>query len=452
MKRNLCLYIINIITGIIILAGVILRLTLYGDISLSIGTNDSKTYITASEIMFPSKDFFAGRVVPSYPLFLKILSPTDGYQPMTAVSYPAASSVGTNMRGYQPGYGKVVMAQTLISIFGWVFFTIVVLKNLKQKILRPFAALIILLFAFSPSLAEWDFVIMTESISLSFFIILAALSLELIFRILKEKQNISISSKVVIILWMLTILIWSSIRDSNATSLIISILILFTFLIVPKLRRQMPVPWLISMVILLIGSIALYSYGTSNANRFVWSWNNIWNHWMAGSQSRINFFTSQGMPDPWTKEWASTYGAQTYFKFLISHPGFIVSELLIRLSDVFSENMQPYYFTYLSIYRKMVLAINDIFHPLSSFVFAFPLVGLLLVGMKTFLSKLIKGKNLPWFIFLLWFCGSVYIIFLASFFGDGAGVIRHTIGAVAFLRLLVWLIPIILFEVSSEPA
>lgn len=292
---------------------------------------------------------------------------------------------------------------------------------------------------------------MTESTSLSFFIILAAFSIELVFRIEKEKQNISLFSKVVIILWLGTILFWSLIRDSNATSLMIPIVILLTFLIVPKLRSQIPVPWLISMVILLIGSIALYSYVTSNANRFVWSWNNIWNHWMAGSQSRINFFTSQGMPDPWTKEWASTYGAQTYIKFLISHPGFIVSELLIRLSDVFSENMQPYFFTYLSIYRKMILAINDIFHPLSSFVFAFPLLGLLLVGMKTFLSKLDLGRNLPWFIFLVWFCGSVYTIFLASFFGDGAGVIRHTIGAVAFFRLLVWLIPIILLEVSSEP-
>jgi hypothetical protein len=87
-------------------------------------------------------------------------------------------------------------------------------------------------------------------------------------------------------------------------------------------------------------------------------------------------------------------------------------------------------------------------HPLSSTAFFFPLLGVILTAISTFARKNHPGKSLPWFLFVLWMVGMVYCQFFASFFGDSAGLIRHTLGAVLFMRMMVWLIPIILVEIA----
>lgn len=444
IKQN----IYNILTGIIILFAIGLRIVIYGDMRLSIGTNDSSSYFTQANIPLFSWEAWTSRRLPGYPMFFRLFEPDGGYQEMTAVSYPAAPGVGVRNKALQPGFDTVVIAQALISMFAWGIFVLVLCRHLKTKILRPIAAGVILLFAFSPSLAEWDSILMSESLSFSLFTLLIALTLEVFFRLSVEKKSTGLLTRILMVLWAILVPVWAFLRDSNAQTLIILVVFFLVFLLVPGIRRQIPVFWTAVIGIWILLLYGWYSYTTSAANRWAWGWFDIYNHWISLVPARKQFFLDRGMPDPWTDEWVKQSGTKTYFLFLASHPGFMVTELLGRLSDAFSENVQPFFFTYPTLFRNMVLAIGDIFHPLSSTAFFFPLFSGILIIIAAIKKSLTQSKH--WFWLVLWLLAMVYGQYAASFFGDSGGLIRHTLGAVLYMRLMIWLLPIVLAEIVSN--
>lgn len=443
MKINL----FNILTAIIIITCVIARLTIYGDPRLSIATNDSSSYYDEANSPIFSWEAFTARRLPSYPAFFKIFQPSEGYQEPTAISYPAARGVGTRNKALQSGFDIVVVAQMVLSIIAWVGFVIVLTRRLNIKALRPITAAVILLFAFSPPLAEWDSILMSESISFSLFTLLAAVTLELLFRILEEKTKPGKITCILMVVWMLLVPAWAFARDSNANTLVILMVFFVPLFIIPRVRKRIPVYWFAGIIAYLVALMVLYSSATLAANRWVWAWTDIWNHWITGYAAREKFFIDRGMPDPWTAEWVKEAGPRTYLLFLLNHPGFMVTELLGRLSDAFSENLQPFYFTYPTLNRKMLLAVGDLFHPLSSVAFLFPLICGIMVIVSVI--KNLLEKNISWLLFVLWLVGMIYGLYLASFFGDSGGLIRHTLGAVVYMRMMIWLLPIILVEMVS---
>jgi hypothetical protein len=440
--------IFNILTGIIIISCVFARLTIYDDPRLSIATNDSSSYYNAAGIPLFSIEAFTARRLPSYPTLFKIFKPVDGFQPPIATSYPAAPGVGTRHKALQPGFDNVVVAQMVLSIFAWVIFALALSRRISTKILRPIVAGLILIFAFSPPVAEWDSILMSESLSFSMFTLLAAVTLELIFRILEEKTRPGKVTIILMVLWMLLIPAWAFTRDSNVNTLVILVGLLILQILIRKIRRNIPIYWIIGITTYILALMIIYSSNTLAANRWVWAWTDIWNHWMTGYPAREKFFYDRGMPYPWTPEWVKEAGPRTYLLFLINHPGFMVTEFLGRLSDAFSENLQPFYFTYPTLYRKMVIAVGDIFHPLSSSSFLLPLVGGILIAISAFRNMI--ARNISWTIFVIWLVGMIYGLYFASFFGDSGGLIRHTLGAVLYMRMMIWIFPIILAEIVSS--
>lgn len=438
----------NLAVGLIILIALGLRIGLYGDMRLSIGTNDSSSYYSQANIPLFSWDAWTARRLPGYPMFFRLFQPEGGFSEMTAVSYPAAPGVGVRNKALQPGFDTVVVAQALIAMASWVIFVLVLCRHLKTKILRPIAAGMILLFAFSPALAEWDSVLMSESVSFSLFTLLIALSLELFFRISTEKKSPGTLTKFLLLLWAVLVPVWAFMRDSNSQTLIVLVVFFIIFLAIPGIRREIPVFWTAAIGLWILFLYGWYSYTTAAANRWAWGWFDIYNHWISLVPARKQFFLDRGMPDPWTDEWVRQSGTKTYFLFLASHPGFMVTELLGRLSDAFSENIQPFFFTYPTLFRNMVLAVGDMFHPLSSTAFLFPIFSGILVIIASIRNSFSQNKH--WFWLVLWLISMVYAQYAASFYGDSGGLIRHTLGAVVYMRLMIWLLPIILAEIISS--
>jgi hypothetical protein len=437
----------NLTVGLIILIALGLRIGLYGDMRLSIGTNDTSSYYSQSNIPLFSWEAWTSRRLPGYPMFFRLFQPEDGYPELTSISYPAAPGVGVRSKAFQPGFDTVVVAQALIAMASWVIFVLVLCRHLKTKILRPIAAGVILLFAFSPALAEWDSILMSESVSFSLFTLLIALSLELFFRVSAEKKSPAPLTKILMILWALLVPLWAFMRDSNSQTLIVLVVFFILFLVVPGIRREIPIFWTAAIGLWILFLYGWYSYTTAAANRWTWGWFDIYNHWISIVPARKQFFLDRGMPDQWTDEWVRQSGTKTYFLFLASHPGFMVTELLGRLSDAFSENVQPFFFTYPTLLRNMVLAIGDMFHPLSSTAFLFPIFSGILVIIAAIRNSF--SQNRHWFWLVLWLICMVYAQYAASFFGDSGGLIRHTLGAVVYMRLMIWLLPIILAEIIS---
>jgi hypothetical protein len=288
---------------------------------------------------------------------------------------------------------------------------------------------------------------MSESLSFSLFTLLITLSLELLFRISNEKKSPGTLTKLLMILWAVLVPVWAFMRDSNSQTLIVLVVFFIVFLAIPGIRRQIPVFWIAAIGVWVLLLYGWYSYTTAAANRWAWGWFDIYNHWVSPYPVRKQFFLDRGMPDPWTDEWVRQSGTKTYFIFLASHPGFMVTEFLGRLSDAFSENVQPFFFTYPTLIRNMVLAVGDMFHPLSSTAFLFPIFSGILVIIASIRNTFSQNKH--WFWLVLWLISMVYAQYAASFFGDSGGLIRHTLGAVVYMRLMIWLLPIILAEVIS---
>jgi hypothetical protein len=445
LKSNLT----NISVLIIIVIGIWFRTNFYDELQYSIGTNDSLSYYSQADIPLFSWEAFTSRRLPTYPVFFKIFEPEDGYHKPDAISYPAAPGVGTKHKAIQPEYIKIVVVQAYLAILAWVSLVIVICRHLKTKILRPIAAAIILAFAFSPALVEWDSILMTESLSFSLFTLLAAVTLELLNRVSKEKKNPGIITKGLFIAWALLIPAWAYTRDSNSNTLLVVVVFFLIFFSIPKIRQNIPVAWISGLLVWTAFLAIWYSVTTFAANRWTWGWFDIYNDWVSGYPERVKFFESWGMPTPWTKEWVQQSGSKAYLSFLFNNPGFMVSELLGRLSDAFSENIQPYFFTPPSMIRKMIVAIGDIFHPYSSVAFFFPIFSCLLIIVAAIRNSIMENKT--WFIFSLWLLCMIYGLYLASFYGDSAGLIRHTLGAVVYMRFMIWLFPIILAEIVSKP-
>jgi hypothetical protein len=439
--------IFNILTGIIIFACIIARLTIYDDPRLSIATHDSSSYYTQVNIPLFSIEAFTARRLPSYPAFFKLFKPADGYQDPIAISYPAAPGVGTRHKAIQPGFDNVVVGQMILSIFAWVVFAVVLSRRIKTKILRPIVVGLILIFAFSPPVAEWDSILMSESLSFSLFTLLSAVTLELIFRVMDEKSKPGLITCLLMAFWVVLVPAWAFTRDSNVNTILILLVFLILCLIIPGIRKNIPFYWTLGITSFLVILMVIYSSNTLAANRWVWAWTDIWNHWMTGYPAREKFFYDRGMPYPWTPEWVKEFGPRTYLLFLVNHPGFMVTELFGRLSDAFSENIQPFYFTYQTLNRKMLLAVGDIFHPLSSTAFLFPIIGGVLIAISAIRNLI--ARNISWLIFVIWLVGMIYGLYFASFFGDSGGLIRHTLGAVLYMRMMIWLLPVILAEIVT---
>lgn len=438
----------NVAVGVIILAAVWFRVTFYGDMTYSIATNDTSSYYLQANIPLFSREAFTSRRLPSYPVFFNIFEPDGGYHEPEAISYPAAPDLGTKHKAFQPEYIKIVVVQAVLAILSWVTLVLVLCRHLKTKILRPIAAAAILIFAFCPSLSEWDSILMTESLSFSLFTLLAAISLELLYRISKEKRSPGMITRILFVIWALLLPAWSFTRDSNSNTLIIVVIFLLAFLIIPGIRKNIPLGWMIALTVWVIFLSYWYSTTTFAANRWRWGWFDIYNDWVSGYPERIEFFKAWGMPEPWTDEWVYESGSKAYLSFLINNPEFMITEFFGRLSNAFSENLQPYFFTNASTLRKIVIAIGDVFHPYSSVAFFFPLFSGLLIVIASIRNSI--KQNAAWIVFCLWLIAMIYSLFMAAFFGDSAGLIRHTLGAVVYMRFMIWLLPVILAEIVCQ--
>jgi hypothetical protein len=104
---------------------------------------------------------------------------------------------------------------------------------------------------------------------------------------------------------------WAFTRDSNANTLIILVVFFILFLIIPKIRRQIPIYWIVGLTVWVAFLAYWYSTTTFAANRWVWGWFDIFNHWISGYPARLKFFTDHGMPVPWTDEWVKEAGSKT---------------------------------------------------------------------------------------------------------------------------------------------
>jgi hypothetical protein len=432
---------------LIIVLLVFFRLTSYGDPRLSIGTNDSSSYYEQTNVPTFSWEALTVRRLPSYVLLFKMFEPEDGYK-LEAVSYPAAPDAGTSEKQLQPGFDKVVVTQMWLSITAWVFFALMIARHLRNRIIKILAVVFILMFAFLPPIAEWDSILMSESGSYSLFMLMLGFSIEIISRILKEGRKASWLTIFLWAAWFIVFILWAFMRDSNATIMLIVVGILLALIIIPATRKRLPLGLFGGTAVVLLVLFLIFAAAASQSGRWLGSWDGLYNGYIAPYKTHLQFFHDHGMPETTSEArvWAAENGAKTYLLMLLKFPRFAVNTFLFLMQPVFSENIQPFFFTVpTSGYRNLV-ALGNIFHPLSSAPFLLSLITGVLVAAAAFNRQ--KTEKTTWAWMAIWMLVLVFCYYGLAFFADAAGIIRHLQGASMPMRLMIWLFPLVLGDYS----
>ncbi|MEN9562912.1 MAG: hypothetical protein RIR73_1156, partial [Chloroflexota bacterium] len=107
----------NYLVLVILLLWGAFRLSVYGDLSLSIAGNDTITFVEGSQVPLFSADMMTGRRLLTTNLIYKIFEPDSGYEILVN------GSLETSRRVFQEGFDGIVILQTIVSILGWSALT-----------------------------------------------------------------------------------------------------------------------------------------------------------------------------------------------------------------------------------------------------------------------------------------------------------------------------------------
>ena len=401
----------------IIAIAIIARLYLYGDIRLSIGNAETHSYINSSSAPLFSWNMFAGKRLFTTNLIYKIALDHKAC-PLMDVNHPAAQQ--HNDREIQPCFDGIAVAQTFLSILGWCLLTWTTSRWLKSPALKISAAVLIIFFAFTPQIAEWDSNLSPESLSLSLFMITFALLQEIVFRTTQNKASTDArGDRLLIAGFLLVFALWIFVRDVHLYSILVTLVLLAPFFLVRTARKSRT---LFVVFVLLLGLFALGFVSARDGRRAQIPLTHSFDDYILPYPSRMKFFDWLGMPDvhsPSYQAWFDAHATMTYGAFILSHPGFVINTLWYN-KDYFRANYeQPFFNTR----QSLLLMVGEIVHPETLAVF---FLDLLLFALLCYKALRDKDRNMiGWVWMAAWFLCCNGATLLVSFFGDTAGVLRH---------------------------
>jgi len=437
-------YGVNFLVWVILTGMIMIRLSSYGDFNLSVANADTASYIDgAATPLFSKNMFIKSRLFTTNMVYH--LAGVQGCE-IQAVSYPA---LGKEVyRVIQPCFNRIALIQNIISIIAWSILALVVSKRLSGGYEKLLAVSMITGFGFTPSIADWDSILGSESLTFSLFAITVALIVEICFNVY-EDGNESGYAIFINLVAMATLVLWAFIRDANIYTLIVLLAIsVIPFISLPNIRKDKNVLILIT-VIFIITIVGMKS--ALKSRRWETPIRNVFNEYILSYPARMDFMQYLGMPDPTSTEFSKWFvedAPWAYTRFLLSHPGFTLTFFTTDMEGIFSENIQPYFFSEQTSVRKALIAVNDILHPSTHLVF---ILDILIMAGLIFSALRRKNKTLLIWVWLgAWLFFSTLLTLVVSFFADSIGITRHTLFSVEMFRLMMWIFLIILFDQTNQ--
>ena len=221
-----------------------------------------------------------------------------------------------------------------------------------------------LLFSVTPLVAEWNFIALSESFSLSFFFVFVALWTFF----LKFKHPF----------WLvgigMTALLWASIRDLNNYVLVMITVVIAIMTIIMLVRgpltrlgrgrlpRSLPFS-LAALCIFFVIIFKLMGASADQGHRYLYNFYDLISNRILPVPEYVAYFSDHGMPvspalyerigtmassDNWAfyndprleefRAWTYRSGKTTYINFLISHPLYLITAPVLTFPDVFLKN------------------------------------------------------------------------------------------------------------------
>lgn len=445
IKNNLA----NIIILLLTLSLALGRVGWYGDLRLSIGNGETDSYIRSSYAPLFSWKIFAGERLFTTNLIYKMANDPDAC-PKIAYSFP--SSGDEQPREIVPCFDAIALLQNLIAIFGWAFLAVSISKFMRNGIIKVIAALSILLFGYTPQIAEWDSVLGPEPLSISMFAIILALTVELAFRLSRSEAPFhSRLEKVLWIGWGIILFLWVFVRDVHLYALLATIGLLALLFFVKKFRKSR---YIIITLAALTATFVLGFLSAGDSFRAArYPVVNAIDEYVWPHPARVDFFKQYGMPErdaPNYQDWADHNAAKAYGIFLVSHPGFVVATLWEYIDYFQFDFSQAFYPTDDLEHRDLLSFIGRIVHLENLAVY--PLSFLLLITLLIGAIRTRTADRMAWAWLAVWFFGIAAVTLLISFMGDIYGTRRHIMPSVEWFRLFFWmfLMPILDLSIHNQ--
>jgi hypothetical protein len=428
-----------VVLGIILLASV-LRITLYGDPTPSIAGNDTSTYIESSHVALFSSEMMTGRRLLTTNLLYKIFEPRDGYKIL------ANGSIATTRRVVQPGFTSIVITQLIFSILGWSLLALSVSENIKNPIMKIMSAVLIALFAFTPQMADWDSILMSESFTFSLFALQLAILIRLVFSIYKD-PNAKISTY--LILWAIVYFLWTFLRDTNLFASFVTIGMIVILFFSARYRKSKPFySVLVFLTIILVIGLATSANSTRSLVQII----NIYNDDLLRSPSSVSTLRELGMPAPNSADyqaWFQENSTKTLIKFMLIHPGYPTVKIIRDFPNAFTEIKQTYFkATEYAQAREPLMIMGNALHPENATSFLLDL--LLLVGLLLLAAKNVNETSRPWAWLGIWLFLTASITLIPTILGDTWALNRHALFSTMIYRLFMWIFSIVIMDIAIE--
>ena len=428
----------------LILIASFLRVKFYGDPALSIAGNDTISYVEASQVPLFSAEIFTGRRLLTTNLIYKLFEPESGYE------IRVNGSLETTRRGFQNGFDRIVIFQLALSLVGWGALAWSVSRILKNSWMRMAGALIILAFAYSPHMADWDSILMSESLTFSLFALQLALLIKITFDLYKD-PNAKVTGWIMI--WGFIMFFWVFLRDTNVFTALMTLGMIAILMVSPRYRQKKT---LIGTMLFLFLIVVLGLVTARASVRTVVQIRNIYKDDIFPNPGVVAVFQDMGMPvdsffAPEFEPWLQTDGASTLFRFMLAHPGYVATKLWNDFPDSFYEIKQTYFTARdLNPARDILFEIGNTLHPENTTPFLgsiLPLLGLLLIASKNI------GDSRPWAWLGLWLFFTAALTLIPTILGDTWALNRHALYSTTIFRLTMWLFPIIIMDIAlnGEP-
>ena len=427
----------------LILAAIYLRWHIYGDLRLSIANNDTQSYVTSAKARPLSWEAFTGRRLFTTNLLYRLFRPKEGYEILVN------GSAGTTRRQVQPTFAGMAVFQNLASILCWTVLTVIIAGGLKNRGLQILAALVITTFAFTPQLADWDSVLTSESLTFSLFTLQFGLLALLITRLFKDPEATP-ATIFLAILWLLTVFFWTFLKDGNLYTLVVDALAIGGLLAFKSLRRQK------ILFLILLGALAsFFALGWATAARSSRSQIQLWHVYEVSilpSPARAEFMKAQGMPDrPSAKfsRWFRQHAQEAYVKFLLTHPGYVLTNYTRDSLAAFASGVQPYFTAPELPLRQALIPFGQVLHP--SDPSPMLMDTLLLAGVWAIALKRRPDSGLAWAWLASWLYLAAHAGMFITVFGDAYALTRHALMATTMFRLFMWMFAIVVIELALLP-
>jgi hypothetical protein len=376
---------------------------------------DSEEYLAiAARHSLTAPEFWIGARLPGYPLFLKAL---------------------------QGSVTAVVGVQIAVYLSAWTLLAWRVFGVLSSRPLRIAGAAAIFLLALLPSVASWNHIVMTESLTLSLLARMMAAAL----RAARSMSRLDVAFAAVLGC------AYVSLRDTNAlhAGMIGALLLAAARWTGAPVRAGIAAATLIVVAAL---GIASTGYGPLNQQRWVLPLTNVYAMRILASPELTVAFAGRGMPHSDDvarqagrpmfrferttpvfefRDWVRRSGRAEYARYLATHPAYLVGAVWQARSEVMLGTADSEIAYYASPgFRRSVLFPHA---PPTSWILALVVTGALAVG--AWLTMRRQAAITPELAAASIVIVSAVALIVLSFHADGYEVPRHCAPGVALVLL-----------------